>query len=417
MNPFYHLGLWLYRLVARLIAPFYSKAALFNRGHAGLINHIRSRVEGQAPVVWFHCASLGEFEQGRPIMEAYRMREPNHKILLTFFSPSGYEVKKEDPIADWIFYCPLDTHRNVKRFLDTVHPCKAIFIKYEFWYNYLKALKKRNIPTYLVSANFIPSQPFFAWYGAIFRRMLRTFTLFFVQNTDSASLLNRIGFHNVVVAGDTRFDRVWTRAQSDSSLTVVDAFLHNSEQEVCVAGSTWPRDESILLQALKAHSSLKIILVPHEVDVLHITRIMAQFACFHPLKYSLLAASDPILPASRVLVVDKIGLLALLYRYGSMAYIGGGFEQGIHNILEAAVYGIPVVFGPNYQKFNEALDLIRLGGAHTVDTGAELAAQFGRWIKDPQAIRDEGEVCLRYVREHLGATERVLEHLMDKCLT
>ena len=393
------------------MVPFYPKAALFNRGHIGLMARIRSQVEGQAPVVWFHCASLGEFEQGRPIIEAYRMLDSGDKILLTFFSPSGYEVKKDDPIADWIFYCPLDTRRNVKRFLDAVRPCKAIFIKYEFWYNYLTALKKRNISTYLVSANFIPSQPFFAWYGAIFRRMLRTFTLLFVQNSDSAALLSRIGFNNVVVAGDTRFDRVWARAQSDCHLPVVEAFVRNPEQIVCVAGSTWPRDEALLVQMLKLHPSLKIVLAPHEVDDPHICRIMMQFSDFSPTKYSLLSASDPILPSSRVLVVDKIGLLSLLYRFGSMAYIGGGFDQGIHNILEAAAYGIPVVFGPHYQKFNEALALIQLGGAHTVGTGAELAAQLGRWIKDPQAIRDEGEVCLRYVREHLGATEVVLQNI------
>ncbi|MCL2501913.1 MAG: 3-deoxy-D-manno-octulosonic acid transferase [Bacteroidales bacterium] len=417
MNLFYHLGLWLYRLIARLIAPFYLKAAHFNRGHTGLIAHIKSRIDRNAPIVWFHCASLGEFEQGRPVMEAYRNQAPTHKILLTFFSPSGYEIKKQDPIADWIFYLPLDTCRNVRRFLDAVQPHKAIFIKYEFWYNYLKALKKRGIPTYIVSANFWAAQPFFAWYGAFFRRMLRTFTLLFVQNPESKALLNRIGFAHVVVAGDTRFDRVWTRAQSACSLPVVDAFLHNqnpevgSGQEVCVAGSSWPKDESLLWQALKAHPSLKLILVPHEVDAGHIDRIMEQFADFCPLKYSQFSAAEIIPTASRVLVVDQIGLLSLLYRYGSMAYVGGGFEQGIHNILEAAAYGVPVVFGPNHKKFNEALDLIRLGGAHSVRTGQELASCVGRWITDAQVRREEGDICLRYVKEHTGATQIVLQQL------
>ena len=419
MNLFYHLGLWLYRLIARLIAPFYSKAAFFSKGHTGLIDHIRSRIDRTAPIVWFHCASLGEFEQGRPIMEAYRNQEPHHKILLTFFSPSGYEIKKDDPVADWIFYFPLDTRRNVRRFLDTIQPCKAIFIKYEFWYNYLTALKKRNIATYIVSANFMASQPFFAWYGAFFRRMLRSFTLMLVQNQDSATLLNRIGFTNVVVAGDTRFDRVWARAQSECSLPVVDAFLRDLgqetlfEQQVCVAGSTWPKDETLLLQALKTHPALKIILVPHEVDTGHIDRIMEQFAGFYPLRYSQCSDANTFPSSSRVLVVDKIGLLSLLYRYGSMAYVGGGFEQGIHNILEAAVYGIPVVFGPNYKKFNEALDLIRLDGARTVSTGQELAAELGRWITDAPARREQGAICQRYVTEHRGATQIALQHLLD----
>jgi len=419
LNLFYHLGLWLYRLTARLIAPFYPKAALFSKGHAGLIARIRSRIDRDAPIVWFHCASLGEFEQGRPIMEAYRNQMPTHKILLTFFSPSGYEIKKDDPVADWIFYFPMDTCRNVRRFLNAVAPCKVIFIKYEFWYNYLKALKKRGIPTYIVSANFMDSQPFFAWYGAFFRRMLRTFTLLFVQNPESKALLSRIGFTNVVVAGDTRFDRVWARAQSDCSLPVVDAFLHNqgqevnSGQEICVAGSTWPRDESLLCQALKAHPSLKLILVPHEVDAGHIGRIMEQFVDFCPVRYSQCSDTNNFLTASRVLVVDSIGLLSLLYRYGSMAYVGGGFEQGIHNTLEAAVYGVPVVFGPNYTKFNEAMDLIRLGGAHCVRSGQELMACFDRWIADTQARREEGAICLRYVKEHTGATQVVLQQLMN----
>ena len=350
-------------------------------------------------------------------MEGYRSREPNHKILLTFFSPSGYEVKKGDPVADWIFYFPLDTCRNARRFLDAVRPCKVIFIKYEFWHNYLRALKKRGIPTYIASAIFRPSQPFFKWYGATFRRMLRTFTLLFVQTEASKELLNRIGFTNVVVAGDTRFDRVWAQAHLPCSLPVVDAFLRNAGVDVCVAGSTWPRDEALLLHALKAHPSLKIILAPHEVGALHIAQIMEQFADFHPQKYSQLAAikglpMHALPPESKVLVVDTIGLLSSLYRFGSMAYVGGGFEEGIHNILEAAVYGIPLLFGPNHQKFNEAIELIRLNGAHTIRTEQELSTSLGRWIDDPKRRQEQGAVCLNYVTKHLGATQIVLQNIL-----
>jgi 3-deoxy-D-manno-octulosonic-acid transferase len=412
LNLFYHLGIWLYCLIARLIAPFHTKAALFSKGHRGLIAKIRGQVAHDKPVVWFHCASLGEFEQGRPIIEGYRKRKPQHNILITFFSPSGFEVKKGDSIADWIFYFPLDTRRNVRRFLDTVQPVKAIFIKYEFWYNYLVALKKRNIPTYIVSATFRHSQPFFQWYGAFFRKMLHTFTLMFIQNWTSAELLDQIGCKNVVVAGDTRFDRVLTQAQLPFSSSIIDAFLSTSNaQNLCVAGSTWPEDEVLLFQALTAHASLRIILVPHEIKSSHIEQIMERFAPFSPVRYSRLSNPEMVSENTRVMVVDTIGLLSSLYRLGSMAYVGGGFGEGIHNILEAAVYGIPVFFGPRYQKFNEAVDLIRLGGAFSIRTDAELAAQIGIWLSAPQKCMEAGHICMEYVQSHSGATQIVLQHI------
>ena len=408
MNLFYHLGLWLYRLIARLISPFSAKANLFTQGHNGLISKICDQIDHKKPIVWIHCASLGEFEQGRPIIERYRMKEPNHQILLTFFSPSGYEIKKGDSIADRIFYFPLDTRRNVRRFLDNVQPIKAIFIKYEFWYNYLIALKKRKIPTYIVSATFRSSQPFFKWYGAFFRRMLHTFTLIFVQNEASKTLLNQIDFKNVVVAGDTRFDRVWTQAQLPCSLPIVESFLQASNNEVCVAGSTWPHDESLLYQALLEHKQLKLILVPHEVDPPHIAAIMAQFAPFSPIQYSLSSNLNTFPNNSQVLVIDTIGLLSSLYRFGSIAYLGGGFKDGIHNILEAAVYGVPIIFGPNYKKFNEAVDLVRMGGAISIQKSQELNTQMGLWLTSPQVCADAGRICRGYVEKHIGATEIVL---------
>ena len=418
LNLFYHLGLWLYRLIARLISPFNIKAALFTKGHNGLISKIKREICHDKPVVWFHCASLGEFEQGRPIIEAYSLAQPQHKIVVTFFSPSGYEVKKGDSIADWIFYFPLDTKRNARRFLDTVQPVKAIFIKYEFWYNYLVALKKRSVPTYIVSATFHASQPFFKWYGAFFRRMLRTFTFLFVQNQASATLLERIDFKNVVVAGDTRFDRVWAQAQLPCSLPVIEAFCQQNQdvelpQKICVAGSTWPRDEVLLCQALHEQERLKLILVPHVIDSAHIAAIMEQFAPFSPLQYTKLKGVEIVVDSSRVVVVDTMGLLSSLYRFGSIAYVGGGFEDGIHNILEAAVYGIPIVFGPNYAKFNEAVDLVKMGGAYSVRNGQELISHLNVWINDPHDHEKEGAKCLDYVKEHVGATRLIIKYIAE----
>jgi len=391
------------------MSPFYAKAALFTKGHNGLIDKIKQQIVCDKPIVWFHCASLGEFEQGRPIMEAYRLKHPGHKIVLTFFSPSGYEVKKGSPAADWIFYLPLDTKRNARRFLDVVQPAKAIFVKYEFWYNFLIALKRRNIPTYVVAATFRPSQPFFRWYGGFFRKMLRTFTLLFVQNQASSVLLEQIDFTNAVAAGDTRFDRVWMQAHSFCSLPIVDAFCRTSEHHLCVAGSTWPQDEALLLQALYDLPSLKIILVPHEVDLLHITQIVKLFSPFRPVRYSQVSAAEALLNESRVLIVDTIGLLSSIYRFGVTAYVGGGFDAGIHNILEAAVYGVPVLFGPNHQKFNEAVDLIRLGGACTICTKQEIITHLSRWMSDEDARIEAGQVCREYVNNHLGATQTIID--------
>ena len=415
MNLFYHFGLWLYRLIVRLISPFHEKAACFTKGRNGLIRRIKEQVSNENPIVWFHCASLGEFEQGYPIMEGYRRIHPEHKIILTFFSPSGYEVKKGDGVADWIFYLPLDTRRNARRFLDAVKPAKAIFVKYEFWHNYLITLRKRNIPTYIISATFHPSQPFFKWYGAFFRKMLRSFTLLFVQDQDSVTLLEQIEVTHVAMAGDTRFDRVLAQAQLPCLQPVIEAFCtlnHTTNtQRIIVAGSTWPRDESLLEHLLDAYNEVKLILVPHEVDNVRILSVMDQFARFHPVRYSQLSNIESIPIDSKVMVVDTIGLLFQLYRFGSITYVGGGFEDGIHNIIEAAVYGVPVVFGPRYQKFVEAVDLVGLGGGFSVKTPKALAALVGKWLTLPQTCAEAGQVCARYVQGQIGATKVILSRL------
>ena len=412
MNLFYHIGLWAYRLASCLLAPFYAKAALYHRGHRGLLARISKTIAHDKPVVWFHCASLGEFEQGRPIIERYRERHPDEKILLTFFSPSGYEPRKDYEGADWVFYLPLDTQRNVRRFLDAVQPSKAIFIKYEFWYNFLSALKTRGIPSYVVSAIFRPSQPFFKWYGGFFRRMLSCFSWLFVQDKASLELLQGINIHQVSISGDTRFDRVWEQARRPLPLPQIAAFCRDAGP-VCVAGSTWPHDEAILYQVLQTFPELKIILVPHEVDKPRIARIMEYFASFSPLCFSQISQELPqaFPPSSRVLVVDAMGLLTSIYRFGTLAYVGGGFEDGIHNILEAAVYGIPVLFGPHYQKYNEANELIVLEGAQSISTAKEAISCMRAWLQDPALCQKAGSACADYVCTHIGATEKVLENI------
>ena len=396
-----------------LLAPFYAKAALYHRGHKGLLPKIARAIDHKAPVVWFHCASMGEFEQGRPIMERYRQLYPDEKILLTFFSPSGYEPRKNYEGADWVFYLPLDTLHNVRRFLDAVQPSKAIFIKYEFWYNYLRALKKRGIPTYVVSAVFRPSQPFFKWYGGFFRRMLSCFTRVLVQDEASLDLLQSIGIQQVKISGDTRFDRVWAQAQQPLVPPCVTAFCADW-QPICVAGSTWPRDEAILREALQAFPELKIILVPHEIDKPRIAQIVRDFDAFAPCCFSQIAHENPepgFLPQNRVLVVDAIGWLSSIYSVGHWAYVGGGFEDGIHNILEAAVYGIPVLFGPQYHKYNEAKELIALGGVHSIRTSPEALKHIQAWMQESSRRQSAGSICADYVRTHIGATEKVLENI------
>jgi 3-deoxy-D-manno-octulosonic-acid transferase len=405
-----------------LLAPFYAKAALYHRGHKGLLPKIVRAIDHKAPVVWFHCASMGEFEQGRPIMERYRQLYPDEKILLTFFSPSGYEPRKNYEGADWVFYLPLDTLHNVRRFLDAVQPSKAIFIKYEFWYNYLRILKKRDIPTYVVSAVFRPSQPFFKWYGGFFRRMLSCFTRVLVQDKASLDLLQSIGIQQVKISGDTRFDRVCTQAQQPKVPACVKAFCAD-ERPVCVAGSTWPRDEAILREALRAFPELKIILVPHEVDLPRITQVLLNFTEFSPHWFSQFQSNDadqacelnavkPVFsPQSRVLVIDAMGWLSSIYSVGNWAYVGGGFEDGIHNILEAAVYGIPVLFGPQYHKYNEAKELIALGGVHSIRTASEALTHIQLWMQESSRRQSAGSICADYVRTHIGATEKVLENI------
>ncbi len=322
----YNLGILIYQFIVTAVSPFNRKAKLWKKG--------RKKWQSRLLIVWFHCASLGEFEQGRPVIEAFREKYSDIKILLTFFSPSGYEIRKNYPKADYIFYLPLDTRRNAIKFIETVNPIATIFVKYEFWYHYLKQLKKRNIPTYIISAIFREDQVFFKPYGNWYRTFLSNFEHLFVQNEKSQELLASIGISNVTIAGDTRFDRVMTNAQAAKTIPLLEQFVLNSK--VLVAGSTWQKDEEIIIEYLKKNPyNLKLIIAPHEINPQNIEKFRAKLS----VKSMLYTNPDETdLADTQVLIIDTIGILSSVYRYGTIAYIGGGFGVGIHNTLEAAVY-------------------------------------------------------------------------------
>ena len=391
-----------YGSLIHLAALFSSKASKRYQGGKTSLNLLKSKIDSQEKYIWCHAASLGEFEQGRPIIEALREKHPNKKILLTFFSPSGYEVRKDYPMVDVVSYLPLDTPSNVSKFLDIVNPEMAIFIKYEFWANYLKALHQRQVPTYIVSAIFRPTQPFFKWYGGFFLNILKNYNKLFVQDQASADLLKAHQINNVEVTGDTRFDRVSDIAKQAKSLPIAQAFAKDAT--VVVAGSTWQRDEEYLVRFVNANKEHKMILVPHEVNSEHIMNICAKMRC----SYVLYTQTTPEEAAkANCLIVDTIGILSSLYQYGQVAYIGGGFGSGIHNILEAAVWSMPVVFGPNYKKFKEAKDLIAISGAYSINTYRQLEDLINRLFRD----NESGAIAGAYVKEHTGATQIIVDEL------
>lgn len=417
MNFLYTIGIYFYWFSVNIAAIFNNKARLFRDGRKELLEKIQKEVSNSSgEIIWVHCSSVGEFEQARPIIEWIKINRPDYKILITFFSPSGYELRKNYDKADWVFYMPIDTARNARRFISIVKPSKAIFIKYEFWYNYLRTLKKEKIETYIVSAIFRQSQIFFKWYGFFFKKMLFCFTRLFVQDKASAELLESIGISdNVIISGDTRFDRVDSIARKSKDLPIVEAFAKGSF--TIIAGSTWYPDEYIIAEVLKNFSKVKLVLVPHEIHEAHLEKILQVFSSYKVARYTdiekLMAGGEntdkinEILSASNVFIIDTIGMLSAIYKYGQCAYIGGGFGVGIHNILEAATYGIPVMFGPNYRKFREARDLIKLGGAFPVRADKELYNVLTDLVISKPVPDSFGGICRKYVESNLGATEKV----------
>jgi 3-deoxy-D-manno-octulosonic-acid transferase len=419
MAVLYSFSIFLFGLAIRVGALFSGKARRWNRGRRGLFSSIVEGLkdlpeERQARVVWFHIASLGEFEQGRPLMEKMREMHSQCVIVLTFFSPSGYEVRKNTPVADHVWYIPLDTPGNMRRFIRLVRPSMAFFVKYEFWYNALKELRRNEIPVFLVSAAFRPGQLFFRWYGGWFRRQLGNITWFFLQTGEAKTLLESHGIRNFSVTGDTRFDRVAAIASQPKEFPLVEKFCSGSP--VLIGGSTWPEDEALLMPLIiNRKVRLKYIIAPHEV---HGSRIESLISAIRKtpgmpvgqhsiVRFSELTKGNA--AKAKVLIVDSIGQLAYLYRYASFALIGGAFGAGLHNILEAVTFGKPVMFGPNYKKFTEANELIRLGGAMCVHDPEESRLFVKRLLSDPVHLNHMADVCRIYADSNRGATNRIFE--------
>lgn len=408
MGFLYNFTIRLYLLAVRITSWFQPKAKLWIEGRKNLFSKLENFAGIKEPTAWFHCASLGEFEQGRPVMEAFKKQHPDHRILLTFFSPSGYEVRKNYPLADHVCYLPADTPFNARRFVAMVDPSLVVFIKYEYWLNFIREITMREVPFYILSANFRPGQFFFRWYGQWFLKSLRQATHFFVQTRDSATLLQNHGITQVTVAGDTRFDRVAAIAAENVSLPVIEEFVSGS-CEIIVAGSSWPADEALLGKLFsETPGKFKLILAPHEIHETHLKALEAQYEG-QTIRYSTALQTGS--SAKKVLVVDSIGMLSKLYRYGRYAYIGGGFGAGIHNILEAAVYGLPVIFGPNHQKFREALDLIASGGAFSISDFPQLSSVFRDLTANPERWQQSANAAKTYVAQRVGATQKVMEFL------
>ena len=406
----YSLAIHFYAFIIALISPFHKKARIMRLGQWKTNSILREKIDRNAKYIWFHASSLGEFEQGRPMMEKIKAEHPEYKILLTFFSPSGYEVRKNYNGVDVICYLPFDTPYRVKKFLNLANPSIAVFIKYEFWGNYLQELKHRNIPVYIISSIFRRDQLFFQWFGYPYRKMLYCFTHLFVQDDRSAALLKEFGITNVTVTGDTRFDRVLDVRNQARELSPVEHFVCEGGKEkrlTLVAGSSWPQDEEILIPYFNEHPEMKLIIAPHEIHREHLMYIESL------LKRPSVRLSDvfhdqSLAEGKDCLIVDSFGLLSSIDRYGTIAYIGGGFGAGIHNTLEAAVYGIPVLFGPKYHKFKEAKDLIKVGGGFSVSDKQSFCEKMDELLTYHEVLEAAGESAGQFVNGNAGATDKIL---------
>lgn len=403
-----------------LAFPFSAKARKWVLGRIGVLAKMKRVIAPTDKVIWMHCASLGEFEQGRPLLEKLKSQYPSHKILLTFFSPSGYEVQKNYSAANWVFYLPMDGPINAKRFLNIAHPSLIVFVKYEFWYFYLKKAKYRNIPLLLVAAIFLKEMSFFKWHGGISRKMLTRFDKLFVQDKASKDLLLPLGLEDkIIIAGDTRFDRVIEVASDPSPIDKLIDFANGSH--TIIAGSTWPSDVTILAEALKDSLSkeLKIIIAPHVIDEANLLQIEKQFPA--TVRYSSYlrngSAADAQNSDATILIIDNYGMLSRLYRYGTIAYIGGGFtKSGIHNALEAAVYGMPVLYGPNYNKYTEAIGLIDSSGAISIASASALKEKISALLNNSEKLKAIGNNAKLFVENHKGSTQKILSYIQENRL-
>ena len=405
----YNLIIYLYQLGVIIASLFNEKVRKMWRGEREAISILKEKIDPNAKYVWFHAASLGEFEQGRPLMEQLRSEHPEYKILLTFFSPSGYEVRKNYEGADIICYLPLDTITNARRFLRTIRPMMAFFIKYEFWYNYLHILRHRGVPVYSVSSIFRPRQVFFRWYGRQYSRVLKCFTRFYVQNEVSRELLATIGIKDVTVVGDTRFDRVLQIKKASKQLPVVEQFKGSAK--CFVAGSSWQPDEDIFIPFFNEHKDWKVVIAPHVIGEDHLQQIEKKLEGRKVVRYTQIANSQEQIANSQdadVLIIDCFGLLSSIYSYADVTYVGGGFGVGIHNTLEAAVWDVPVIFGPNNERFQEAQGLKACGGGQEITCADDFHRTMQRFIDDPAKITEAGRQSGQFVAQMTGATQKIL---------
>ena len=402
----YNLAIYVYQFAVKLAALFSSKPAKMVKGHREVFGILREKIDRNERYIWFHAASLGEFEQGRPLIERIRKEHPEYKILQTFFSPSGYEVRKNYEGADVVCYLPFDTPGNVEQFIELANPCMAFFIKYEFWQNYLNVLRKKGVPAYSVSSIFRPNQIFFRWYGQSYRTVLKTFAHLYVQNEISKQLLAGIGIHNVTVVGDTRFDRVLDIHAAAKQLPIVEKFKGNSI--TFVAGSSWGPDEDIFIQYFNEHPEVKLVVAPHVVSDSHLKEIESKF---HRVCVRYTQATEDDVKQADCLIIDCYGLLSSIYRYGEISYVGGGFGVGIHNVLEAAVYGIPVIFGPNNKKFREAQHLLKNQGGFEISSYEDFEQLMNRFLTDKAYLQLSGKAAGDYVKNNSGALDKIMKTL------
>jgi 3-deoxy-D-manno-octulosonic-acid transferase len=402
MRLLYNTGVRLYFIAIYLASFFNKKARLWINGRKNqpLVRFSES--------IWFHFASLGEFEQGRPVLEQFKILYPNNKIVVTFFSPSGYEIRKNTPLADAVYYLPLDTAQNARDFIDSIQPKMAIFTKYEYWYHFFNEMHRQNVPVYVISGIFRPKQVFFKWYGDLHRKILGFVSWFFVQDERSEALLKRLGINNVTISGDTRFDRVWANAQQPKAIPAIEEFKNGNK--VFIAGSTWPPDEKLIAALVSHYPDWKFIIAPHEISEEKIGKLIALLPEGSTVRYSQISNLK-----SHVsnLIIDNIGMLSSLYQYGDIAYIGGGFGVGIHNTLEAAAFGLPVIFGPEYSKFKEAQDLITLQAGFSIADEEELKTVTNKLVNDPVFYNKARNTITAYVKDHTGATVAIMNHIKN----
>lgn len=401
--------LFIYYIAIRFYYLFVYAAALFNQKAAQWIKGRKQmQLKQHKNCIWFHFASLGEFEQGRPVLDKLKSIYPDKPVVLTFFSPSGYEIRKNTPLADAVYYLPLDTANNARQFIDALQPDMAVFTKYEYWYHFFNELHDRQIPLYIISGIFRPGQVFFKWYGGLHRKMLRMVNHFFVQDEASRQLLQTLNLNNITVSGDTRFDRVWANAQKPRPLPEIAGF--KAGQNLFIAGSTWPQDEELLAALVNTYPEWKFIFAPHEIGEDKIDKLMSLLPAGQTVRFSTVSQ---LTSAHRILVIDNIGMLSSLYQYADVAYIGGGFGAGIHNTLEAAAFGLPVIFGPNYQKFKEAKDLIALKAGISIGNMEELNQAASLLMNDTDYRDFAGKESENYVANNIGATETIARYIID----